>query len=199
MTIDKATKLKPLSKLLAKVREDFTRSLDEIQKLLDTLSEQELLKIFSFSQFRRFCREQVNQADLKYVYKYFGIENVYRGGNILETFLTNVCPQMWENRKSVTKKEDENENRSDTHSKSREVDLKNCELKVKEILDGCIDFIMSMDIEFKLIMKIGSYNHLEGLDAKVDLLFSFLDSNNRGTFTGKDVSRVVKPYKPRWT
>ena len=188
ITIDRATRVKPLSNLFVKMKEDFLRILGKIQKILNVLTEQELQKIFSFSQFRRICREIINQADLKYVYKFFGIEGMYTGGNILEHFLSQTNPEMWQYRNCATEQKQVDSNNS---RQAADAELEGCKHYMKEMLDGTIDFILSMDIEFKLILKIGTYNHVENLEDKISLLFSYLDINHIGIVNAEEVMRVV--------
>lgn len=85
--IDKAVQLKPMVNLLQKIKNDFVVTVGRVQNVYELLSDQDIGKIFSFSHFRRICREMVNQADQKSIHKFFRIEGVYTGGNILEHFL----------------------------------------------------------------------------------------------------------------
>jgi hypothetical protein len=109
-------------------------------------------------------------------------------------------PDMWGSR-GYLEQSIEREQKSSKHEESitSELDLESCKYYVKEMLEGCIDFILSMDIEFKLILKIGTYNHLNDLDAKVNLLFSYLDFDHKGYIVPEDVQRAVKPHRKSWT
>lgn len=51
------------------------------------------------------------------------------------------------------------------------------------MFDDCVEFVINMETEFKLILKMKIFNHLTDTGSKVACLFELLDRKRRGVVT----------------
>lgn len=62
------------------------------------------------------------------------------------------------------------------------------------MFDDCVEFIINMETEFKLILKMQIFNHLTDIQSKVKCLFEQLDRGNKGFITEDDFTWAVSKY-----
>lgn len=70
---------------------------------------------------------------------------------------------------------------------------------VQSMLDDCVEFIINMETEFKIILKMQIFNHLPDTEAKVNCLFELLDTGLKGLISEEDISEAVGAYDSFWS